>query len=137
MTTAETHAPVPVPDVDSAGYWEGARAGRLMLCRADQTGEWIHPPQELSSSGGPTHFEEVSGRGTIFSFIVVRQATVPGHQEPYVVGVIELDEQSGLRLAGIINADPEIVEIGAAVRARLAEIGSSGFRAPEFDVIPD
>ncbi|WP_442943394.1 Zn-ribbon domain-containing OB-fold protein [Nocardia sp. NBC_00565] len=108
-----------------------------MLCRADDTGEWIHPPQELSSSGGPTHFEEVSGRGKVFSFIVVRQATVPGHEVPYVVGIIELDEQSGLRLTGIINADPEIVEIGAAVRAKFSDIGSSGFRAPEFDLISD
>ncbi|MBX5487346.1 hypothetical protein MHAS_03058 [Mycolicibacterium hassiacum DSM 44199] len=130
MTTAE-QPPVPVPDPDTAPFWEGLRNGKLMLCRCDDTGRWIHPPLERSRfTGGPVHFEEVSGNGSIFSFIVVRQALVPGRTPPYVIGLVELDEQPGLRINAVIDADPAAVRIGARVRLRIAELG--GFRIPEF-----
>ena len=130
MTTAE-QPPVPVPDPDTASFWEGLRNGKLMLCRCDDTERWIHPPLERSRfTGGPVHFEEVSGNGSIFSFIVVRQALVPGRTPPYVIGLVELDEQPGLRINAVIDADPAAVRIGARVRLRIAELG--GFRIPEF-----
>ena len=130
MTTAE-QPPVPVPAPDTAPFWEGLRNGKLMLCRCDDTGRWIHPPLERSRfTGGPVHFEEVSGNGSIFSFIVVRQALVPGRTPPYVIGLVELDEQPGLRINAVIDADPAAVRIGARVRLRIAELG--GFRIPEF-----
>jgi hypothetical protein len=127
--------PVPVPDPDTAGYWRATAEGKLMLCRDVETGEWIHPPLERSRTGNATTFEEVSGRGTIYSFIVVRQQLVPVREVPYVVGVIELDEQPGLRLTGVILADPVDVVAGLPVQARIAPFGSGEFQAPEFDLI--
>ena len=104
MTNPALAAPVPVPDPDSAPYWEGLKNGKLMLCRCDDTGKWIHPPLERSRhTGGPVHFEEVSGNGTIFSYIVVRQALVPGRVPPYVVGLVELAEQPGGRAADVLT----------------------------------
>lgn len=83
MTNPALAAPIPVPDPDSGPYWEGLKNGKLMLCRCDDTGKWIHPPLERSRyTGGPVHFEAVSGDGTIFSYIVVRQALVPGRVPP-------------------------------------------------------
>lgn len=125
--------PLPVPDADSEGYWQATRDGRLALCRCQVCGTWMHPPLERCRyCDGKNAFEEVSGQGTVFSFIVVRHQAVPGHQVPYVVGVIELAEQPGLRLSAIIDADPAAVTVGAAVRARIVAVGESGFRAPEF-----
>ncbi|MCW2649508.1 MAG: hypothetical protein JWR32_484 [Mycobacterium sp.] len=126
-------APVPVPDPDSAPYWEALKNGKLMLCRCDDTGTWIHPPLERSRfTGGPVHFEEVSGKGSIYSYIVVRQALVPGRTPPYVVGLIELAEQPGLRINAVVDADPADVRVGQQVQARIAELGDSGFCIPEF-----
>ena len=90
MTVPALLPPVPVPDPDTKPYWEALKNGKLMLCRCDDTGKWIHPPLERSRyTGGPVHFEEVSGKGTVYSYIVVRQALVPGRVPPYVVGLIE------------------------------------------------
>ena len=138
-STAPTHPllmpPIPVPDPDSAPYWEALKNGKLMLCRCDDTGKWIHPPLERSRyTGGPVHFEEVSGRGTVYSFIVIRQALVPGRVPPYVVGLIELDEQPGLRINAVIDADPADVRIGQPVQARIVDLGDSGYRIPEFTI---
>jgi uncharacterized OB-fold protein len=104
-----------------------------MLCRCDDTGKWIHPPLERSRfTGGPVHFEQVSGEGTIFSYIIVRQSLVPGRIPPYVIGIVELAEQPGLRINAIIAADPGDVRIGQPVRMRIVDLGDSGFRVPEF-----
>jgi uncharacterized OB-fold protein len=125
--------PIPVPDPDSEPFWEGLKNGKLMLCRCDDTGRWIHPPLERSRyTGGSVHFEEVSGDGMIFSYIVVRQALVPGRMPPYIVAMVELAEQPGLRLNAIIAADPVEVRIGQAVRMRIVDLGDSGYRVPEF-----
>jgi len=127
--------PVPVPDPDTVGFWDALRDGRFVMDRCTECRAWQHPPQEACRRcGGPTTFEAVNGTGTIFSFIVVRQQTVPGHEAPYVIGLVELDEQPGLRLTARVDADPADVTIGARVQARLVEIGDSGFRAPEFEL---
>ena len=83
-------------------------------------------------TGGPVHFEEVSGEGTVFSYIVVRQVLVPGRIPPYVVGLIELVEQPGLRINAVIAADPADVRIGQQVKLRITELEESGYRIPEF-----
>jgi uncharacterized OB-fold protein len=133
VTTSPLVPPVPVPDPDTAPFWEGLKEGKLMLCRCDDTGKWIHPPLERSRfTGGPVHFEQVSGEGTIFSYIIVRQSLVPGRIPPYVIGIVELAEQPGLRINAIIAADPGDVRIGQPVRMRIVDLGDSGFRVPEF-----
>ncbi|HZS20002.1 MAG TPA: OB-fold domain-containing protein [Pseudonocardiaceae bacterium] len=135
MTNSPLVPPVPVPDPDTAPFWEGLKEGKLMLCRCDDTGKWIHPPLERSRfTGGPVHFEQVSGEGTIFSYIVVRQPLVPGRIPPYVIGIVELAEQPGLRINAIIAADPAEVRIGQPVRMRVVDLGDTGFRVPEFIV---
>jgi len=63
---------------------------------------------------------------------VVRQALVPGRTPPYVIGIVELAEQPGLRLNAIIAADPAYVRIGQPVRMRIVYLGDSGYRIPEF-----
>jgi uncharacterized protein len=135
VTNPALAAPVPVPDPDTAPYWEGLKVGKLMLCRCDDTGKWIHPPLERSRyTGGPVHFEEVSGDGTVFSYIVVRQALVPGRVPPYVVGLVELVEQPGLRINAVIDADPAEVRIGQRVQMRIVDLADSGYRIPEFAI---
>lgn len=133
MTHSAMLPPMPLVDPDSAPFWEALKAGRLEIARCRDTGKRFHPPLERSPfTGGEIDFEEVSGRGQIFSFIVVRQQTVPGHQTPYVVAVVELQEQKGLRLTGIVRAEPDDVRIGAAVLVETASLGETGFVVPEF-----
>lgn len=133
MTNPTLLLPIPFPDPDSGPYWEALKNGKLMLCRCDDTGKWIHPPLERSRfTGGPVHFEEVSGKGTIFSYIVVRQALVPGRVPPYVIGLVELAEQPALRIDAVIDVDPLDIRIGQPVQLRIVALGESGYRVPEF-----
>jgi uncharacterized OB-fold protein len=125
--------PVPVPDADSAGFWDAAKAGQLSIDRCAECRRWQHPPLEACRyCGGPTEFEPVSGRGTVFSFIVVRQQTVPGHEAPYVVALVELEEQSDIRVTGVLQGPVEDARIGMPVVAQLVAVGDGEFVAPEF-----
>jgi uncharacterized OB-fold protein len=133
MTGAEP--PVPLPDVVSAPFWSSTASGVLALARCADCRRWDHPPQERCRfCGGAIVFEPVSGRGTIFSFIVNRRQFVPGHPPPRVIALVELEEQAGLRLTGLVSAEPERVTIGSAVAVSLAPVGVSGYMAPVFEL---
>jgi len=132
-----TVPPQPDPDVESVGFWEATARGEFALDRCRDCRRWQHPPVErCRQCGGPTAFEPVAGTGTVFSYIVMRRASVGGFEEhlPYVVALIELDDQPGLRFNGrIVGLDPAQIEIGQRVRAEILDVAPGGsYRIPVF-----
>lgn len=133
--SASSTAPVPVPDPDSAGFWEAARTGQLAVARCKACRRWQHPPgEDCRHCGGVITFDRVSGRGRVFSFIVVRQATVPGHLPPYVVAIVELEEAVDVRVVGILRTSVDDVRIGAPVVVEL--VGVDGDGTPTIEFLP-
>lgn len=136
MTDSLSLPPQPVPDADTEAFWQAASAGRLALCRCRSCRLWMQPPLErCRACAGPTAFEDVAGTGVLYSFIVQHRPTVPGYLDstPYVVGLVELDEQPGLRLpARIVGIEPDRVTCGMAVRAELVALPGGDFRVPVF-----
>ena len=99
---------------------------------------WLHPPlHECRRCGGKTRFEPVSGRGTIYTYTVVRHPAVPGYLEhlPYVIAIVELDEQVGLRLpTRLVDVEPASVRVGQRVVAEIVDLPGGEFRVPVFHV---
>lgn len=61
--------------------------------------------------------EPVSGTGTVLTYTVNRQVWEPGLEAPYVIAIVAIDEQPGLRLTtNIVNCDVADVWIGMRVR---------------------
>ena len=57
----------------------------------------------------------VSGRATLHSFTVNHQQWIPG-TDPYVIGLVVLDEQDDLRLTtNVVECAPDDVHIGMAL----------------------
>ncbi len=138
MSDALVLPPVPLVDVDSAPWWESLEGGTLSVARCRACRRWSHPPLErCRTCGGDNALEPVSGQGSIFSFIVVRHLSLPGLVPPYVVAIVELDEQQGLRMSGIVANEPDAIRVGARVTARIEQIGDTGFSAPAFDLTTD
>lgn len=126
--------PVPVVDADSDPFWASLAEGAFRCCRCTECATWLQPPLErCRHCAGAVAWEEVSGEGTIFSFIVVRHQTIPGHPPPYVVALVELDEQPGLRFTGVLHAEPATVEVGQPVRAVIAPIPGTDVAALQFE----
>ena len=91
----------------------------------------MHPPTgECRDCGGPLVARPVSGRGTVFTYTVNHHPYNPDIPLPYVIALVELAEQAGLRVAAnIVDCEPESVTCGMAVHVR-PEKGSAG--APQF-----
>jgi uncharacterized OB-fold protein len=123
MTDTFKIPPQPAPDLDSEGFWQATAEGHLAMCRCTACGLWLQPPLERCRiCAGETAFADVAGTGEVYSFIVVRQPSVPGYLEnlPYVVALVDLDEQVGLRLpARLVDVAPEAVQVGMRVQVEL------------------
>jgi uncharacterized protein len=62
-------------------------------------------------------YEALSCTGTLYSFSIVRYPAAQGFDLPYTIGLVEIDEQPGVRMAvQVIEPDPERIHVGAPVR---------------------
>jgi uncharacterized OB-fold protein len=58
----------------------------------------------------------VSGRATVAAYTVNRQNWIPGFEPPYVVAIVELDDEPDVRLiTNVVSVPIEDVGIGMAV----------------------
>jgi uncharacterized OB-fold protein len=90
---------VPDNDTEWREYVAFARQHRLMLRRCAACGLMRYPPTHACPWCAALEWawQEVSGRGTIYSYEIVTHAIQPGFREvtPYPVVLVELDEQRG------------------------------------------
>jgi uncharacterized OB-fold protein len=94
--------PVPAPDDVSGFFWNAAADQRLVLQRCSSCSNLQYPPEVCCIACQAQEFEEaeLSGRGVIYSYATVERPLHAGFVDavPYVVVLVELEEQPGLRL---------------------------------------
>ncbi|MEI8241194.1 MAG: OB-fold domain-containing protein [Actinomycetota bacterium] len=126
--------PQPLPDADTTGFWEATAEGHLAVCHCQECGLWMMPPLErCRQCAGPTAFDPIAGTGTLYSFIVQHHRSVPGYfdQLPYVVGLMEIDEQIRVRIPGrVVGIEHGDVKCGLRVRAELVPLAGGDFMVP-------
>jgi uncharacterized OB-fold protein len=108
---------LPAIEGPSAFFWTSGADGRLRLSRCEACGYLVHPPVPYcpACQGRATAPSVVSGHGVVYSYTVNHQAW-DGTTEPYVIAVVELDDQPGVRLTtNIVGADPDEIRIGLPV----------------------
>jgi uncharacterized protein len=101
---------------DTAFFWEGVAAHRLLIQRCLQCGELRHPPRPMCPRCNALDWDSVesSGRGTVYSFVLPRHPRYPGFDDPHIVVLVELDE--GVRLvSNLCGIDPDDVTIGMPI----------------------
>ncbi len=88
---------------------------------------WIHPLAEACPEcGGALQSRAASGTASVFSFTVNRYPYHPEVSPPYVIALVELEEQPGLRLVtNIVNCDPASVSIGQRVQVLFEHAGEA------------
>lgn len=108
---------LPALDETNEFFWTSGEDGRLRFLRCQSCGYYLHPPGPRCPECGGRELvpEPVSGRGTVFSFTVNHQQWV-GEDQPWVIAIVELPEQEGLRLTtNIIGIPAEEATIGQEV----------------------
>lgn len=130
----EPTRPMPVPDEDSAPFWEGCRRHKLLVQRCAVCRTPRFPPRRHCAACGSDAgiWTEASGKGMVYSWIVVNHPVpreVFAAEVPYVVALVDLEE--GVRLpTNIVGIAPERIRAAMPVEVVFAEV--DGTVLPRF-----
>lgn len=120
---------VPLPDLDrisdyERGFWEGTGQGELRIQQCYDCGRFRHLPTPMCPECSSLDYTwtRVSGRGFVYSYVIVRHpvhaAIREREQTPYNICMIELVEQEGLGIcSNVLQVAPEDISIGIPVQA--------------------
>ncbi len=138
MTSETPSRPLPRPTAISAPFWRAAAQGKLLLQRCRRCSSFIYYPRPFCPTclSDDLEWKEASGRGTVYTYTVVRRAATPAFADkvPYVLAIVELEEGPRM-LTNIVGCPPEEVSVGMPVRATFEkysdEVGLVFFRPDE------
>ena len=121
-----------LPDLEdpvTRDFWQGTAQGELRVERCGECGRRRMPPRPMcpACQSLEREWEMMSGRGTIWSFVVPHPPLLPAYAElaPYNAIIVSLDEDPSLRFVGnlvtsadgpINEIDPNTIQIGEPVR---------------------
>jgi len=108
--------PLPGMSDDTRFFWEGCEQGKLLIQRCASCQTLRHPPAPVCAKCHSFDWDTVesSGKGELYSFVVMHYPEVPPFDYPNPIGLIELDE--GVRLtAGLVGVEPGELKIGQRV----------------------
>jgi len=116
--------PRPGTTPDNLFFFEGAKEHQLLIQRCTTCITLRHPPQARCDRCGSYDWNALraSGRGTVYSFVVVHHPQVPAFDYPLPVGLIELDEGTRL-VAQIVDCPPESITVGMPVEVTWIDDG--------------
>jgi len=116
--------PRPAITHDNAFWFEGARAHELLIQRCTSCGTLRHPPLPACANCGSLEWDtvEASGRGTLYSYVVVHYPQVAAFEYPLPIGLVELEEGTRV-VANLGGAEPDQFVIGMELRAEFVDHG--------------
>jgi uncharacterized protein len=133
-----SHAVKPAPraSAESLPFWEGVKEKKLLLQHCRSCNQFWFPPSARCRHCLSADFawEESSGQGRIYTFVVYHRLYHPGFEDelPYVVAIIELDEGPKL-LSNIVRAPWEDVRCDLPVRLVFENDGRNPL-LPKFEI---
>jgi hypothetical protein len=107
----ERKLPAPVASPETQAYWDAATQGKLLVRRCTACGEAHHYPRTICPFcfSDKTEWITASGKGTVYSYSVMRRAPVP-----YVMAYVTLAEGPSM-MTNIVDCDVDAVRIGQNV----------------------
>ena len=100
-------------------FWTSGADGRLRFLRCQTCRDYVHPPTPicphcLTKTLAP---EPLSGRATVASYTINVQPWIPGFDPPYVIAIVEMEEEPAVRLTtNIVGCAPDDVHIAMPVQ---------------------
>ena len=127
---------LPVPDAASAPYWAACAEHVLKLPRCSQCRTFAFPPDitcpNCRSLEPAYTYEEVSGRGTVRTWTVVRQSFLQGFDTPFVLVDVQLDDHPQIRMIGqLVDGADTPLRLGDPVDLTFQDL-APGVSVPAF-----
>lgn len=124
--------PMPGVSDDTRFFWEGARQGKLLIQRCKACASLRHPPGPVCPDCHSFEWDalEASGRGTLYSFVVMHYPEVAPFEHPNPIALVELEE--GTRLVSqLVGVDPAELEIGQQLQVEFQQFDGD-LTLPQF-----
>jgi uncharacterized OB-fold protein len=111
MATQERKIPAPETNPETKPFWEAAAQGRLLIKKCVTCGEAHFYPRAICPFCGSdkTEWVTASGRGTVYSYSVMRRVPVP-----YALAYVTLEEGVSM-MTNIVDCDLDAIRIGQPV----------------------
>ncbi|MGO9343811.1 MAG: bifunctional MaoC family dehydratase N-terminal/OB-fold nucleic acid binding domain-containing protein [Acidimicrobiales bacterium] len=118
--------PMPAVTKDNSFFFEGAARGELLIQRCESCGTLRHPPRPGCPKCRSLDWGTVasSGRGAVFSFVVVHYPQVGAFDYPLPVVLVELEEGTRV-ISNIEGVEPADIRIGMPVEVGFARHGEA------------
>jgi hypothetical protein len=122
MTDSRLNFLYPNITVYAKNYWDSLKKRKLKAQKCNKCGEVFFPPRArcpkcLSKELG---WVELSGRGELYSWSEIHMPPL-ALEEPYVLGIIDLEERVG-RIITRIDAKPEELKIGMKMKINYVDV---------------
>ena len=124
--------PDPLVTEDSEFFWAAAAESRLVAQRCGSCGKLRHPPRPMCPHCHSLEIEiqELSGRGTVYSFAILHHPQNPAFEYPVLGALVDLEE--GIRLmTNLQSVEPSEIRIGMPVEVEFAPT-EGGHAVPVF-----
>ena len=104
--------PAPIPSPEGAEFWKAAAEGRFMIkrCTACNRAHWYPRAICPFCMSDRTEWAEASGKGTIYSYSVMRRAPAP-----FALAYVTLAEGPTM-MTNLVDCDFDRLSIGQEVR---------------------
>ena len=112
MAAKQRKIPAPAATLETQAYWDATAKGKLLVRHCTACGEKHHYPRSICPFcfSDRTEWTEASGKGTLYSFSVMRRAA-----EPYVMAYVTLAEGPTM-MTNIVDCDFDALKVGQAVK---------------------
>jgi uncharacterized OB-fold protein len=101
----------PQPNPETKPFWDAAAEGKLLIKKCNDCGRVHYYPRAICPFcfSDRTEWQQTSGRGTIYSYSVMRRAPVP-----YAIAYVTLAEGPTM-MTNLVDCDLDGIRIGQAV----------------------
>jgi uncharacterized OB-fold protein len=112
--------PLPQPSGDNAPFYEAAQRGELRFQKCTACGTFRHYPRPVCPQclSRMYTWELSSGRGTVYTWTIVRGPTLPAFESRLPYNVVDVLMDEGVHFVSeVLDCAPEDISAGMFVRA--------------------
>ena len=117
--------PLPAPTLDNAPFYEAARRGELRFQRCSSCRAFRHYPRPICPRclGREYDWERASGRGSVYTWTIVRGPTLPAFADRVPYNVVDVLLEEGIHFVSeVLDCPPEAIEAGMPVVATFVPV---------------
>ena len=108
---------LPHPDTDTQPYWDAIKNHELRVPKCSDCGLTRWPPQLTCNQcyGENVEWVKMSGRGTLYTYVIIHQAVLPQWREltPFNVIQVALEEAPHVQIMGnAVDMDDSELKVG-------------------------